>query len=199
MMASNFMSRLLPSASDEDHGNIDHDDMAIDEENLGGHFEDQDLQALLAEAAGSEISEKPSERGMPHHPASAGPSRIKPKWAQNKQRGKGSQQQDQDDEVPASLMLEGQRETSPALQRGQRRTSGQNAYELPPPIPGPATGNIRAQWEATKRHQQLHEPRPPLATSSPRTGRAPIRMSIAANPKEKALWKLANVEIWMAS
>jgi autophagy-related protein 9 len=208
-MASNLMSRLLPSTGDEDSAQVtrqntlgsdtDHDDMAIDEENLGGHFENQDLDALLAEAAGSEISERsvqlrPSERERGQPTAKAGPSRITPKWMQqNKMRGRAARQE-QDDEVPASLMLEEHRDVSPVLGRNQRRGTGETQYDLPPPVPGPATGNTRAQWEATKRQQQLHDHRPAPVAPSSRSGRGPARLSIAADPKERALWKWAQVD-----
>jgi autophagy-related protein 9 len=207
-MASNFMSRLLPSTSDEESAHptrqntlgsdTDQDDMAIDEENLGGHFENQDLDALLAEAAGSEISEvstRPADhgRGQPTPPR-AGPSRITPKWMQqNKMRGRAARQE-QDDEVPASLMLEEHREVSPVLGRKQRRGTGETQYELPPPVPGPSTNTTRAQWESTKRQQQLHDHRPAPVAATGRGGRGPPRLSIAADPKERALWKWAQVD-----
>ena len=203
------MSRLLPSATDEDGDQITrqttsasdayHDEMAIDEENLGGHFEDQDLGALLAEAAGSEISEKsvatrPLERGEVQSNPKGGQSHPAPKWMQpSGGRGRAARQE-QDDEVPASLMLEEHRETSPMMGRKQRRGTGETAYNLPPPIPGPATSNARAQWESTKRQQQLHDNRPgPIAPSS-RRGRGPARLSVLADPKERAMWKWAQVE-----
>ena len=207
-MSSNPMSRLLPTTSNDDSNqpsrrqntgsDTDHDDMAIDEENLGGHFEDQDLGALLAEAAGSEISERSVSTRLPEREAGrpsarAGPSRTTPKWMQGNSRGRTARQE-QDDEVPASLMLEEQRETSPMLGRKQRRGTGETQYELPPPVPGPASGNTRAHWESTKRHQQLHDHRPaPVAPSSQR-GRGPARLSITADPKERALWRWAQVE-----
>lgn len=203
------MSRLLPSTSDEDTAlptrqntlgsDTDHDDMAIDEENLGGHFENQDLDALLAEAAGSVISEKSVQFTSPERERSqpvgrGGPSRITPKWMQqNKMRGRTARQE-QDDEVPASLMLEEHREVSPVLGRNQRRGTGETQYDLPPPTHGPTTGNARAQWEATKRQQQLHDNRPAPVAPSARPGRGPARLSIAADPKERALWKWAQVE-----
>lgn len=208
-MASNLMSRLLPSASDEDPphptrqtsagSDTDHtDDMAIDEENLGGHFENQDLEALLAEAAGSQISEKstaprPSDRNAHRATSSAAPSRITPKWMQSNTRGKYTRQED-DDEVPASLMLEEHKGISPSADRTQRRGTGGTPYELPGPVPGPATGNTRAQWETTRRQQQLHDSAPTPVTQTRRPGRASTGIPITANPKERAAWKWAQVE-----
>jgi autophagy-related protein 9 len=202
------MSRFLPSTSDEDSNlpvrhnshdtDTDHtDDMAIDEENLGGHFENQDLDALLAEAAGSEISEKsmatrPVDRGSARGPTS-GPSRITPKWMQNNSRARAARQED-DDEVPASLMLEEHKETSPMLARNQRRALGEAPYELPQPVPGPSTNHTRAQWETTRRQQQLHDRRPVPSISAGRPGRGAARLSITADPKERALRKWAQVE-----
>jgi autophagy-related protein 9 len=175
--------------------------MAIDEENLGGHFEHQDLEVLLAEAAGSEISEKntatrPSNRGAGRLPAT-NPSRITPKWMRNNAQTRAARQEeeeDDDDEVPASLMLEEHKETSPMLGRNQRRDLGGTPYELPLPVPGPSTGNARAQWEATRRQQQLHDNRPTPVSPAHRPGRGASRLSMTADPKERALWKWAQVE-----
>jgi autophagy-related protein 9 len=202
------MSRLLPSTSDEGSAHPARvnsqesdtdptDDMAIDEENLGGHFEHQDLEALLAEAAGSEISEKATvtraaDRGTGRAPT-IGPSRITPKWMQNNPRIRPTRQEE-DDEVPASLMLEDHKETSPILGRNQHRGTGEPAYELPPPVPGPATGNTRAQWETTRRQQQLHDTRPSPITPARRPTIAANRLPITADPKERAMWRWAQVE-----
>ncbi|KIW05664.1 uncharacterized protein PV09_03528 [Verruconis gallopava] len=207
-MASNLMSRLLPSTSDEtssqpnrvvsQESDTDHtDDMALDEENLGGHFENQDLEALLAEAAGSEISERSAATRATDkgggRPLASGPPRITPKWMQNNPRTKAAQEE-QDDEVPVSLMLENHRDTSPVKGRNQRRRSNETPYELPPPVPGPVSGNTKAQWETTKRQQRLHDNRPTPVTHTRGAGRGAPHLPVTADPKARALWKWAQVD-----
>ena len=180
--------------SDTDHT----DDMAIDEENLGGHFENQDLEALLAEAAGSEISERSSAAKQSSKPTGqnrgAGPSRIVPKWMQSNQRAKSTRQEEEENDVPASLMLEEHKQTKPNSDRSRRPRPVDAPYDLPAPVPGPATSTTRAQWESTRRQQQLHGHR----TTPAGLGRGPVRgatrFSVIADPKERARWKWAQVE-----
>lgn len=210
-MAANFVSRLLPSSSDDNFPEAerhlsqgsdtdDANDMAIDEENLREPFQDQDLEQLLAEAAGSgmitekSMSMSPTlERHQRKEPG-GGPSRITPKWMQSAPRRGGPQAEEYDD-VPESLMLEHQRDASPELDRTRRRPGGDPAYDLPPPVSGPTTGNTRAQWENTRRQQNLHEPiLPPPVTAPRRPARGAPRPTIVANPKDQAAWRWANIE-----
>ena len=135
--------------------------MAIDEENLGERFQDQDLEQLLAEAAESDILPELNAAPLPAEIASkpsapGGASRITPKWMQKSPRPANPRVEEEDD-VPESLMLEGKKGSSPPLDRNRRRLSSGFPDELPPPVPGPATRNTRAQWETTKAQQRLHE------------------------------------------
>lgn len=206
-MTSDDESNTLTRQQTTLGSDTDHDDMAIDDENLGAHFEDQDLHALLAEAAGSEISDASIANRSPvqeRAPARGGPSinRITPKWMQNKGRGRPvKQEKELDDEVPASLMLEetSTRETSPILGRNQRRnTGGEHPSELPPPVPGPSSRKTNAQWERAKEQQRLHnhDPRPPPVAPSTRhgTGKGGARWTVRQDPKEQALYEWAQMQ-----
>jgi autophagy-related protein 9 len=201
MMASNLLSRLLPSASDEPY-EIDplnphnhrrtsssaHGEMDIDEENLDARFEAQDLEHLLQDASSSQMTTESTAfippRNDPKANAPLGAHITNPSrpvsWRQP-----GPAQGvplDDDDDVPQSLLLEGGRDAHPS-------NSNQYIEGLPPPVPGPSTRQTRAQWEATRRQQRLHEgdsaPAPAWARSN-RPGQ------LTADPKEKALWLWVN-------
>jgi autophagy-related protein 9 len=196
MMASNLLSRLLPSATDEpfetdplnpqqrrsststdgQHG------MDIDEENFGAYFEPQDLEHLLEEASGSQMTVdsravSPEARRKPSAPPGINTASRAAAWKQS-----GPAQPlplDDDDDVPQSLLLEG----GPPSPHATRRTDG-----LPPPVPGPSTRQTRAQWSTTQRQQRLHDEDmggPPISAWR-RTGQFNV------NPKEKALWLWVN-------
>ncbi|KAF2426190.1 APG9-domain-containing protein [Tothia fuscella] len=197
-MASNILSRLLPSASDDGlsrRHSIASDDiennaaMAIDEENLNEPFHEHDLEQLLAEAQ-DEVSEAGTE-GPPFIPVekksrrSSG-SKKKPKWM------KGTAMDD-DDDVPQSLMLQGGQVPKPKRERKERRASGNARETPPPPVAGPSTQNTQAQWEATRTQQRLYDNVPgshgnPLATRIPGGG------PLTANPKDRAMWRWTNVQ-----
>ncbi|PSN64563.1 APG9-domain-containing protein [Corynespora cassiicola Philippines] len=193
-MASNLLSRLLPSASDEpfetDHplnlnphrrrrsSSIDpHNGMDIDEENLEARFEAQDLEHLLADAASSQMTEAtaPSAPGTSRPAAWRQPTATRPAPL------------DDDDDVPQSLLLEGGHE-APSASHANQHIEG-----LPPPVPGPSTQHTRAQWDATRRQQRLHEDGRRGVPSRPwgHTAR-PGPFKFTADPKEKALWLWVN-------
>ena len=201
MMASNILSRFLPSASDEPlsfdeaHPPLRNDpppinghlDMDIDDENFGEHFEEQDLENLLADASGSHMTTE-STAFLPHtsdrrtdgRPSQAGPSRQQ--WGQ----AEGALIDD-DDDVPESLLLEGTRHVPGTV----KKTTPGN--DLPPPVPGPSTRRAIAQWEATRMQQKLHDDgrtaMPARTWAGPRgTGQ------LIMDPKERALWLWANVQ-----
>jgi autophagy-related protein 9 len=204
MMASNLLSRLLPSASDEpletnqllnrrrSTSTDEHREMDIDEENLEARFEAQDLDNLLADAASSHMTTESTAFLPPNKAPSAttqpsnrtpdraaawrqpGPSRPAPLY--------------DDDDVPESLLLEGGREPSNA-RPDKRRGPGDG---LPPPVPGPSTHHTRAQWDTTRRQQQLHNDEQGSAPVS-RWGGTTRQGQFTADPKEKALWRWVNV------
>lgn len=203
-MASNILSRFLPSASDEPvsfhetqaphrdrHSSTDDRlSMDIDDENFGEHFEEQDLENLLADAAGSHITTE-STAFLPQSSdrrAGGGPSRDSPARQPWKHQGrKGGPSLDDDDDVPESLLLEGNRD----VPESSKRTTTTDAP--PPPVPGPSTRRARAQWEAARTQQRLHDEdhntRPtPVWQASRGTGQ------FVMDPRERALWLWANVQ-----
>ena len=197
-MASNLLSRLLPSASDEPYEtaplNPQHynqtpsnrlGEMDIDEENLEARFEAQDLENLLEDAASSQMTTEstaflpPSNDRKPNILPSSrpvlwrqpGPSRTVPL--------------DEDDDVPQSLLLEGARDA-------HRSNQNQHMEGLPPPVPGPSTRQAQAQWEATRMQQRLHDDGQ-IPTQVPIWGRSNRPGQFTTDPKEKALWLWVNV------
>ncbi|KAI8938806.1 autophagy protein atg9 [Plenodomus lindquistii] len=196
MMASNLLSRLLPSASDDHHegepltanhrrhssSTDDPHDIDIDEENFEARFEEQDLAHLLEEASASQMTTEsravsPDTRRNP--PRGANSSRA-PAW---RQPGPGrGLPLDDDDDVPQSLLLEGGQEPGPSNRPGEG---------LPMPVPGPTTRQTRAQWDATRTQQRLHTEERGDVPSRP-WGHTSRPGHFAADPKEKALWLWVN-------
>ncbi|KAF3031733.1 autophagy protein atg9 [Didymella heteroderae] len=191
-MASNLLSRLLPSATDEPFeddplnpqprrsstSTDGRHEMDIDEENFGAYFEPQDLEHLLEEASGSQMTVdsravSPEALRKPSAPPGINTANRVAGWKQP--TAARSAPVEDDDDVPQSLLLEGG-PPSPEATRG-----------LPPPVPGPSTRRTRAQWDTTQRQQRLHDDmaRTPVNTWG-RTGHFNV------NPKEKALWLWVN-------
>jgi autophagy-related protein 9 len=202
MMASNILSRLLPSTSDEGQQPPDrhrtpsdlehHADMAVDEENLGERFQDQDLEQLLAEAAGSEMTTESTaflqQDKTRRKLARKGSSPAGPKWM--KQSPATAAPIEEDDDVPESLLLEGGNDGKTSTRDPRRKRMPPRPFEMPPPVPGPSNQTTRAQWETTRAQQRLHRDAVPPGPQRPvarRSGPIP-------DPKERAMWRWANVE-----
>ncbi|KAF2477988.1 autophagy-related protein 9 [Lindgomyces ingoldianus] len=201
MMASNILSRFLPSASDEpfetdalnnpsrrrlssadEHGETD-----IDEENLEARFEAQDLENLLADASSSHMTTESTAflPGNDRKPSTLAPGRA---GAWRQPAPVRTAPLDDDDDVPESLLLEGIRDPPPPKSNHHSMpTDG-----LPPPVPGPSTRHTRAQWETTRRQQRLHDETHDAAPA-PKWA-LPTRTGFTADPKEKAMWLWVNVE-----
>jgi autophagy-related protein 9 len=192
MMASNLLSRLLPSASDEPYDNhtalprqrrpsssTDEQNTDIDEENLDVRFEAQDLEHLLADASSSQMTSE-STAFFPQNTERAPPGINTTNRVAAWRRPPATQSAlpDEDDDVPQSLLLE----DGP----GRPRLDG-----LPPPVPGPSTRLTREQWEATRRQQRLHDDARPSNNPVP-WGQSRRPGYLSADPKEKALWLWVN-------
>jgi autophagy-related protein 9 len=212
-MASNILSRLLPSAGDDGpsqprrRSSLESDPedtaaMAIDEENLGERFQDQDLEALLAEAAGSDIGTEsvayPPSKSTPRRSTGKTETKSKGKrnWLRQSPKTGAAVMDDDDDDVPASLMLEGRKRASAGRDPPRGRMPAAAIDEPPPPVPGPATRHARQQWEATRTQQRLHDHG--AAGNAPSIPRNPVRNIgrgiFHPDPKARAMWKWANVE-----
>ncbi|KAF2147160.1 uncharacterized protein K452DRAFT_217399 [Aplosporella prunicola CBS 121167] len=207
-MASNFLSRLLPSADDEsvyepmDQYNQrrraasgeDHGGHAVDEANLEAQFFDNDIDNMLADGADSHITTESTaflgNNAGRRQSQPAMPSQNRPKWMRN--APPHAVAAEEDDDVPESLLL-GPAATEKPKDDGRRKgvpVSGR----LPSPVPGPSTRNTRAKWDITKARHRLHDdddrpvPRP-IQRKAPRGGGA-----IFSDPKEEAMWRWVNVQ-----
>jgi len=193
-MAPSVFSKLIPATQGrsiyEELRGVDepYDFQAragLDEENLNHNFHEYDLEnaeGLGVDDSHPAISERvtPSRdgrgtsRGRP--PRAGGPA-----WHSHDEEG--------DNDVPASLLVEPHDDpaTTPGRQR-RRHGSGHRTNA----IPGSLTA--QAQWETTQAHQRLHSDDlfsiPPRYKDAPRTF---ITGVISGSAKKKAEWRWANV------
>ncbi|KAK1584732.1 autophagy protein Apg9 [Colletotrichum navitas] len=201
-MASNIFSRLAPpsraSKSFYEELRAGHDrDMDIegqagldvDEENLRERFQDYDLdhiQGLAIEDSRATLESNANILTSPSGTTGRGPrregNRREPnsKWL--------GQEDDGDNDVPASLLVEPHEVDMEAKITTRRKPAfpgRQNA------IPGPSNRRTHAQWETTKAQQRLH----PTDSSKPIRSQ-PKRFArglASGSEKEKALWRWVNV------
>lgn len=170
--------------------NSDIEDRAglLDEENLNHEFHDYDLDQI--EGLGvddSRISEAPAR--IPS--GRGGPSVQRAHRASGNSRwfGGHGQDDDGDNDVPASLLVE-PHDMVDATSAGQRRKAGDSRKT--PPIPGLSTRTTRAQWETTQNQQRLHRD-----DALSRGGHLPpgafLANALNGDAKKKAEWRWANV------
>jgi autophagy-related protein 9 len=203
-MASNFLSRLLPNASDEPYGDgrrsppqqhhrlssEEHREMDIDEENFEARFEPQDLENLLADATSSQMTTE-STAFLPQNndrKSSAQQARAAASRPSGWRQPSAAAPFDDDDDVPESLLLEGGRDPPTSRTNQPPLNDG-----LPPPVPGPSTRQNQAQWDVTRRQQRLHDeghsPAPVPQWGVPgRSG------PYAVEPRDRAFWLWVNVQ-----
>lgn len=207
MMASNLLSRLLPSnppsrsiyeelrahdkASDSDIE--EQAGMALDEENLGFH----DDELGNADVFGGEDSRVTTESTafLAGQPRAATNIRQGRKVRQDRSRWLAQSprllEEDGDDDVPASLLIEGH--DNPVrgnLNPPRSRQTLPQARE--PPIPGPSSRETRAHWEAAQAQQRLHREEDDEINRGPRLPKSKIRL-LTGSPREKAMWRWINV------
>ena len=205
-MASNLLSRLLPSNNTgrsiyEDlqaHDDASESDieeragMALDEENL--RFNDDELgnpdvfngeESRIETESTAFLPVQQQRRGagtgrQPNHPAQRSMFMAQsPRLLE----------EDPDDDVPASLLIEGNDRARPSTSR-QPRVRHQ-AIPNRQPVPGPSTEETRAQWEAAQAQQRLHTDEETRAQSVP-----PVRANhriIGGSARDKAMWRWNNV------
>lgn len=209
MMASNFLSRLLPPTNgtpsvyetlreyDEASEESDVEEragMALDEENLGDSFHDNELDHALADAAESQVNTgsaaKPEMRAGASKRAS-GRSGLRSILQQSPP--KRAEADELDDEVPQSLLIEGH--NPEALATGQHRQAGEGHEAIPTPVLGLPTRGTQARWHATQEQQRLYQDlgSHPGRTKPSQASRRSQRLAMI-DPKEKAMWRWANVE-----
>lgn len=214
MMTSNLLSRFLPTnpLSPSIYQELrDHDEaldledqagFAQDEENLGFDFNEHELQhADIFNAEDSRIDSRLTTESTAFLRSPEQHSR-RPKSGDGRNMKHGHRstwlsrsprliEEEGDDDVPASLLIEGgDNESVMGGNAGvQRETSGGPTRRTA--IPGPSTQETRARWEAAQAHQQLHDDTGRRSfgqnPSTPRPG------LIAAGAREKAMWTWINV------
>jgi autophagy-related protein 9 len=205
MMASNLLSRLLPtnqvgrSIYDELRA---HDEgfesdiearagLAIDEENL--RFHDDELGNV--EAFNGEDSRITSE-STAFLPAERNRSHGRRAEQRGKSEGDGQKwfpqsprllEEEMDDDVPASLLIEDNDMPGPSSP-SQPRVRHPQPPKKQPAIPGPSNRETRAHWEAAQAQQRLHQDN---ASEGPRPPQGPRLLTGSA--KDKAMWRWINV------
>ncbi|PQE31732.1 Autophagy Apg9 protein [Rutstroemia sp. NJR-2017a WRK4] len=207
-MASNILSRLLPtnpqgrSIYDEmrAHDEASEPDleeragMSLDEENLGfpAHELGNPAEVFDAESTTESTAFLPDQHQTP----------MKPRFDK---KGKGRDlgrllaesprllEEDPDDDVPASLLIEGNDHGGP-ITPNQARVRHTSSQKRSAPIPGPSTRENRVLWEATQTQQKLHRDGEAgtTASSSRQPSYQPTRM-LTGSPREKAMWRWINV------
>ncbi|KAF2664761.1 autophagy protein-like protein Apg9 [Microthyrium microscopicum] len=192
-MASNILSRLLPSASDDDDPmaprRSDIEALAADDlDSNDAQFEDQDLEALLAEGMEDNISLPSAARISLNKAGKAVATGQSPPVSARDARPLETITDD-DDDVPESLLLEGKPD-----RRRRRKSRNSRMDDQPTPAPGPETRNTRIQWQATQTQQRLHGDPPPMRDRRNNTTRNPgMHQSFIVDPKQRAMWMWANV------
>ncbi|WQF85139.1 hypothetical protein CDEST_10153 [Colletotrichum destructivum] len=200
-MASNIFSRLAPQSRGsrsfyeelrgERDGDMDIEEQAgldIDEENLKEGFQDYDVdhvQDLAIEDSRATLESNVNLRNPPGTTGSGTQDRANRRAPNSKWL---SQEDDGDNDVPASLLFEpheAEVEANGAARKTASMPGRQNA------IPGPSNRRTHAQWETTQAQQRLH----PSNSIKP-TRSQPKRLArglASGSEKEKALWRWVNV------
>jgi len=198
-MVSTMLSRLLPSGAGEpsiyetlreseelsDTSDIEERaGMALDEDNLGGGFQDYELEeALVNEVASpTTLSREESSSRIDNRPTTSNHATA----TRSKRSLRKHISEDFNDDVPQSLLFEGDEDEVAEPGKGR-------AFGAPPPVPGPATPDTHAKWQKAREPQRLHpvqESRPPEARYIPRRPRT----SAMVHPREQAMWRWANIE-----
>lgn len=223
-MKSNLLSRILPPAGspsvyeairehDADSNASDVEEragLAWDEERVGGdHYNDRELEDAMADAQGSVLSsptnsttaflaqDRSSKEGKGKGKGKATSRHRKPNrplWVQDGIPEYNADEADED--VPASLLVEGNHDDDEL--RSRLPPPPRSHPHQQSPDPGPSSRSNIPRWEtnreATKQlglHDDLQNQRaPPAARWS--IGQHPNLAFV--DPKEKAMWRWANVE-----
>ncbi|KAI9641342.1 autophagy protein atg9 [Ciborinia camelliae] len=217
MMTSNLISRLLPSnpqgrsiydeirthdeASESDIDIEEQAGMALDEENL--RFHDDELGNPADVFDGESVTESTAFLSTQQQ------TPQKPKYDR---KGKGKDRshhlaesprllaEDPDDDVPASLLIEGNNRHLDPETRNHARIRQTSLPKRAPTSPGPSAREMRearerAHWEMTQDQQKLHEDSEVRTPGVPQTPQ-PIPQSsgfLTGSPKDKAMWRWVNV------
>lgn len=202
-MTSNLLSRLLPTNAqgrsiyddlrihDEESDLEEQAGLALDEENL--RFRDDELGTADAFGEESRITTE-STAFLPtskHNRRLGRNDDVRPtsrsKWMAQSPR---LLEEDGDDDVPASLLVEGNEMPAPITPPAKPRARQGKAPNRHTAIPGPSNRETRAHWEAAQAQQRLHRednsaglPQPVRHNTGPLSG----------SPHEMAMWRWINV------
>lgn len=203
-MNSNLLSRLLPpnpagrSIYDDlrahDEGSEsdieERAGLAIDEENL--RFRDDELDdAEVFAGEASHITTSTAAGRQPESRPLVGRSSNRSNNGRSKWLAQSPRllADEMDDDVPASLLIEGNEPSSEAPVRP--RKSQPPPKQKRPAIPGSSDRETRAHWEAAQAQQRLHDDEA-ANNKRPQAARHNLGL-LAGNPREKAMWRWINI------
>ena len=211
MMASNILSRLLPSTArspsvyealrdyDESSDVTDIEERAgmtlLDEENLADHALELDPALVDTIESQPQLDQSTAEAEQVEEGGREGTSGTG-KATRLRRTPTMFETDDLDDEVPLSLLVEENQGRAPV---SPEHLHARHEQLNPPPIlvAGRATSFAKAKWQAAQQQQQQHTPllqassMRPARVGQPFRTRNPLAM---VDPKEKAMWRWANVE-----
>ena len=208
-MASNILSKLLPSANgspsiyetlrklDESSETVDVEEREgialLDEENLRDQTLKFDSALEDAMESQSRLSESVLKDKIATPKARREPSKTRrARWLP---RSPGIIEADDldDDEVPMSLLVEENLNKPAALVSPELLPHARQQVHTSIPALGRRGSSTQAKWQATQEHQQLHQDPAAYRTSTNWSRPANYPLAII-DPKEKAMWRWANVE-----
>lgn len=186
-MNTNVFSRLAHSGRGRSfyqelrarEGDQDVEDRAglLDEENLNHHFQTDDFDHA------EDLTVDDSRATLDGLPV----SRRRPPALGLRRPGPGSPPPDDDNDVPASLLVEPHLDHLPPVPQGTRGRDHPNSAA------GQSAATLQARWESIQHHQRLHQNE---SSDPPWESRAP-RLLAAGGPQvsaqKKAEWRWANV------
>ena len=195
-MASNVLSRLLPSAIGEpsiyetlqqydeaiEHSDLDSEgELDREESNARSRYQQREIH--IKETSGvDKVNRSDSRRQR----IPQGPTQDLGQPAESRTTPKTRSMDDLDDEVPQSLLIEDDHIID-------REPQNHHEPELPAPVPGPPTRNTRARWQATQQQQRLHGDEEHTGVHSRPRGFGSRPLGVI-HPKEQATWMWANVQ-----
>ncbi|ORY67092.1 autophagy protein Apg9 [Pseudomassariella vexata] len=188
-MAGNLFSRLVPGRDDDRsyYDQLADDDvdienragLALDEENLNHQFYEDDLAIEDSRISTASVV-PPLKDGRRGQQGKRGRPEAGSRWL--------AAEDDGENEVPASLLVEPGMNTAAARQNPRRSGPQPNRQ----PVPGPSNRRTQAQWETAQAQQRLHQDDEYGRIPKTAQSTTPQRLGVF-NPKEKAMFRWANV------
>ncbi|KAI3319938.1 autophagy protein Apg9 [Xylariaceae sp. AK1471] len=194
-MPRDLFSRLVPNKDPRsfyeqlrDHRDLENRPASdVDEENLAHNFHDDDLDD--AERLGLEDSR--ISTSSPVESARETRSGAPPKRGQHSESRWLLNEDDADNDVPASLLVEG-----PVAGNSKGKAPASSPHQARRPGSGgqPNRRRIQAQWETAQAHQRLHQDDEYGSIPGRNNPGLPVRRpGLTASPKDKAMFRWANV------